>query len=99
MKTFTSFILGAVVGGLAIFTIAADSHHPTTLEYRAVGEDVAFKSASWYNLALTKLAKTSTNGWEFVSVQIVPKLWTGGGSTPEDWNAGTVFMIQRRPAQ
>lgn len=89
-----SFILGALIGGFAIFTIAADSQHSAAWEYRVVEEDVVCVAPAHYNLALAKLASTETNGWESVSAQIVPN-----PSAPSPCIPGQVFMVQRRAKQ
>jgi hypothetical protein len=66
----TSFILGAVLGGLAIFTIAAESQHPTVWDYRVIEQGIMFPSDKDDTEALARYTKT-TNGWEFVSVQML----------------------------
>ena len=88
----TSFILGAILGGVAIFTIAADSKRPTAWDYRVVEQDVGCVAVAHYTPALANLAKSATNGWEFVSVQIVPD-----GPKDSPCVPGQVFMVQRRP--
>jgi hypothetical protein len=66
----TSFILGAVLGGLAIFTIAADSQHPTVWNYRVIEQGILFPSDKDDTEALARYT-SATNGWEFVSAQIL----------------------------
>jgi hypothetical protein len=90
-KQIVGFILGTLFGGVLIFTLGADSQRATAWEYRVMEEDVACVASAHYNLALATLAKTETNGWEFVSVQIVPK-----PSEPSPCIPGTVFMVQKR---
>lgn len=62
-----SFICGAVLSGLAIFTIAADSRRPTNWEYKAEYEQVKGYQCT------TTLNEAATNGWELVTSQIIPK--------------------------
>ncbi len=62
-----SFILGAVLGALVIFTIAAESQRSTVWNYRVVEQKVP---AYLYEKTITD---TATNGWELVSSQIVLK--------------------------
>jgi hypothetical protein len=69
-KQISGFILGALFGGAAIFTIAADSHNPTAWDYKAVIEQLPYNQHDYYSQALNQAA---TNGWEIVSTQIVPK--------------------------
>jgi hypothetical protein len=62
-----SFILGAVFGGLVIFTIAAQSQRPNVWNYRVVEQKVP---AYLYEKTVNDAA---TNGWELVSSQIILK--------------------------
>jgi len=65
----TGFILGAVLGGVAIFTIAADNQHPIIWEYKVVADDLQY-NVPWAYSAL--INQTATNGWEVVSSQLFP---------------------------
>ena len=69
-KQITGFILGVLFGGVAIFTIAADSHRPAPWDYKAVIEQLPYNQHDFYSDALNQAA---TNGWEIVSSQVVPK--------------------------
>jgi hypothetical protein len=88
MKNLTSFVLGAVVGGIAIFTIAADSHHSIDWRYRVVEQDAKYATFGDYTEAI---AKSATNGWEFVSAQFIPN--------PGDVFAGAKVMIIQKQAK
>ena len=96
MKTFlkihpASFILGAVFAGVAVFAIGADSHHPTVWKYRVVEQDMRYTTYAEATEAIGR-AQAATNGWEFVSAQIIP--------TPGDVFAGAkMWIIQRQPEQ
>jgi hypothetical protein len=83
----TSFILGAVFGGVAIFTVAADSHHPTDWRYRVVEQDCRYFTYGDYTEAI---AKSATNDWEFVSAQIIPK------SSEDVFEGARVMIIQKQ---
>ena len=86
----TSFILGAVLGGLAIFTIAADSQHPTAWSYKVAYDSLEYYSPGCYEQVLTKVA---TNGWEVVSGQLIPP------SDPTALTGAHVYVILRHPKQ
>src|ERR1017187_3964548 len=92
----TSFILGAILGGLAIFTIAADNQHSTVWTYRVLERPGLFPSDADYTGNLTRYA-TSTNGWEFVSAQILADPITA----KEDGapRAYKMIIIQKKPIQ
>jgi hypothetical protein len=90
MKNSTSFILGVLVGGLAIFTIAADSHHSTDWRYRVVEQDAKYFTQ---NCGEDEIAKAATNGWEFVSAQIIPN--PPGGVM----DGARVMIIQKQPKE
>jgi hypothetical protein len=90
MKNLTSFVLGAVVGGASIFTIAADSHHSTDWRYRVVEQDAKYFAN---NCGTEEIAKTATNGWEFVSVQIIPN--PPGGVM----DGARVMITQKQPKE
>ncbi len=87
MKNLTSFVLGAIVGGIAIFTIAAESHHPTAWSYRVVEQDAKYATFGDYTEAI---AKSATNGWEFVSAQFIPN--PPGGT----FDGARVMIIQKQ---
>ena len=87
-KQISGFILGALFGGVVIFTIAADSSHPTVWEYKAVNEKVP-------SYLYTKtLNDATTNGWELVSSQIILK----EPETPS-LSDSVVFMVLKHPKQ
>jgi hypothetical protein len=88
MKNSTSFILGVFVGGFAIFTIAADSHHQTEWRYRVVEEDARYFT---HVCGTEEIARAATNGWEFVSAQIIPN--PPGGVM----DGARVMIIQKQP--
>lgn len=88
MKNSTSFILGVVVGSLAIFTIAAGSHHQTEWRYRVVEEDAKYFTK---DCGTEEIAKATTDGWEFVSAQIIPN--PPGGVM----DGAKVMIIQKQP--
>ena len=90
MKNSTSFILGALVGGFAIFTIAADSSHQTEWRYRVVEEDAKYFT---HNCGTEEIAQAATNGWEFVSAQIIPN--PPGGVM----DGARVMIIQKQPKE
>ena len=91
MKNSTSFILGAVAGGLTIFTIAADSHRPTTdWRYRVVEQSAKYSTFGDFTEAI---AKSATNGWEFVSAQFIPN--PPGGV----FDGARVMIIQKQPKE
>ena len=83
----SSFLLGAVLGGLAIFTIAADSQHPPHWQYQAVQGDLQY-NVPWAYSAL--LNQTATNGWELVSAQLFPP------ADPNDLKGAHAYMVLRR---
>ena len=62
-----SFILGAILGGVAIFTVAADKAQTTEWSYRAAYDGLEYDSPGYYEQYLNKVA---TNGWEVVSGQL-----------------------------
>jgi hypothetical protein len=85
-----SFILGAVFGGLAIFTMGADTHRPTDWNYRVVEEDIKYFQKDYCADVINKAA---TNSWEFVSAQIIP-------NPPGDiFDGAKVIIIQRQAKQ
>ena len=88
MKNSTSFTLGAIVGGLAIFTIAAASQHQTEWRYRVVEEDAKYFTK---DCGTEEIARAATNGWEFVSAQIIPN--PPGGVM----DGARVMVIQKQP--
>ena len=90
MKNITSFILGVAIGGIAIFTIAADSHHSTDWRYRVVEQSAKYSTFGDFTEAITKSA---TNGWEFVSAQFIPN--PPGGV----FDGARVMIIQKQPKQ
>ena len=90
MKNLTSFVLGAVVGGIAIFTIASDSHHSTDWRYRVVEQDAKYFTST---CGTEEIAKAATNGWEFVSAQIIPN--PPGGVM----DGARVMIIQKQPKE
>jgi hypothetical protein len=95
MKNFikinsTSFILGAVLGGLAIFTVAADSHHANTWEYKVVADDLPY-NVPWAYSALINQA--ATNGWEVVSSQLFPP------TDPSGLKGARAFVVLKHPKQ
>ena len=69
-KQITAFILGSVIGSLAIFAIGADSKHPEAWDYKVIIGDLKYDQQDYYTDALKQVA---TNGWEIVSTQAVPK--------------------------
>ena len=75
----TSFILGAILGGVAIFTIAADSQRPTAWDYKVVYDGLKYNNYAVYTDLLNQ---TATNGWEVVSAQLIPRPDFPG---PEAW--------------
>lgn len=81
--------MGAVLGGVAIFTVAADNHPPTVWEYNATYEQIP---AYLYTKTLNK---TTTNGWELVSSQIIPKS-PGAALSTDDV---VLYMVLRHPKQ
>jgi hypothetical protein len=83
-----SFILGAVFGGVAIFTMAASGQHTAGWRYRVVEQDAKYSESGSYTEAI---AKSATNGWEFVSAQFMPK--------PGDVFAGASVMIIQKQAK
>ena len=86
----TSFILGAVLGGLAIFTIAADSQRPTVWDYKVTYDSLKYCTSGDYQQVLNKVA---TNGWEVVSGQLIP------ASDPTDLTGAHVYVVLRHPKQ
>ena len=96
MKTFlkihpASFILGAVIAGVAVFAMGADSHHPTAWTYRVVEQDMKYTTYAEATQAIGR-AQAATDNWEFVSAQIIPN--------PGDIFTGAKMMIiERQPAQ
>src|SRR5262249_40207758 len=52
----TSFILGAVLGGLVIFTTAADSPNPTAWSYHVEYDALILNSPAHYSQYLNKVA-------------------------------------------
>jgi len=86
----TSFILGAVFGGLAIFTVAAGNQHPTDYRYRVVEQDAKYFTST---CGTEEIAKAATNGWEFVSAQIIPN--PPGGVM----DGARVMIIQKQPKE
>jgi hypothetical protein len=85
-----SFILGAVLGGLGIFTIAADSQHPITWEYKVVGDDLQYNVPWAYSAYINQ---TATNGWEVVSSQLFPP------ADPNALKGARAFVVLRHPKQ
>ena len=83
-----SFVLGAVFGGVAIFTIAADSHQPPAWRYRVVEQDAKYFT---HDCGTEEIARAATNGWEFVSAQIIPN--PPGGVM----DGARVMIIQKQP--
>jgi hypothetical protein len=77
MKNFikinpTSFILGAVLGGLIIFTIGADSQHTPAWNYIAIEKKLSVKPPFLdYTGALNQTA-AENKGSEIVSSQFFP---------------------------
>lgn len=92
----TSFILGAVLGGLTIFTTAAESPNPTVWSYKVEYDALIFDSPGHYSQFLNKVA---TNGWEIVSTQFVPP--TGvkdtSGAPFGDESKAHVYVVLRHP--
>lgn len=86
----TSFILGAVFGGLVIFTVAADNHHHTDWRYRVVEQDAKYFT---HDCGTEEIARAATNGWEFVSAQIIPN--PPGGVM----DGARVMIIQKQPKE
>ena len=82
-----SLVFGAILGGFAIFTIAADSRPSTTWEFNAVQQQIP---AYLYKKTLNE---TATNGWELVGSQIIPKSPGAALSTDEV----IVYMVLRHP--
>jgi hypothetical protein len=64
-----SFILGAAIGGLAVFTIAAEKQRPATWDYKVVRDDLKYNVPDFYSELVNQNA---TNGWEVVSSQLFP---------------------------
>lgn len=66
-----SFILGVIVGGLAIFTVGADfsgdKSQTVGWSYRVAYDGLQYDSPGYYEQYLNKVA---TNGWEVVSGQL-----------------------------
>jgi hypothetical protein len=85
----TSFILGAVFGGLAVFTVAV-GHRPTHWRYRVVEQDAKYFH---HECGTEEIAKAATNGWEFVSAQIIPN--PPGGVM----DGARVMIIQKQPKE
>lgn len=95
MKNFikinpTSFILGAVFGGFAIFTVAADGQHHMDYRYRVVEQGAKYFTST---CGTEEIAKAATNGWEFVSAQIIPN--PPGGV----FDGAKVMIIQKQPKE
>jgi hypothetical protein len=82
-----SLIIGALLGGLAIFTIAADSRRSTAWEYNTVYQQIP---AYLYTKTINE---TATNGWELVGSQIIPKAAVAALSTDDV----VVYMVLRHP--
>ncbi len=85
-----SFILGAIFGGLAIFTVGADSHQSTAWNYRVVEEDTKYFQK---DSCADAIASAATNNWDFVSAQIIPN--PPGGV----FDGARIMIIQRQPKQ
>jgi hypothetical protein len=95
MKNFlrinaTSFVLGAVFGGAAIFTIAADNRQPAAWRYRVVEQDAKYFT---HDCGTEEIAKATTNGWDFVSAQIIPN--PPGGVM----DGARIMIIQKQPLE
>ena len=64
-----SFILGAAIGGLAVFTIAAGAQRPAAWDYKVVSDRLKYNVPDFYSELVNQNA---TNGWEPVSSQLIP---------------------------
>lgn len=85
----TSFALGVIFGGVAIFTIAADNNHQSPAwRYRVVEQDAKYFTS---NCGTAEIAQAATNGWEFVSAQIIPN--PPGGVM----DGARVMIVQKQP--
>jgi hypothetical protein len=80
----------AVLGGLVIFTIAADSQHSITWEYKVVDGDLQYNVPWAYS---TLINQTATNGWEVVSSQLFPP------ADPNALNGAHAYVVLRRSKQ
>ena len=85
-----SFILGAILGGLAIFTIAADSQRSSVWDYKVAYDSLQYNSYGYYEQVLNKVA---TNGWEVVSAQLIPP------SDPAALTGAHVYVVLRHSKQ
>ena len=86
----TSFILGAVAGGLALFTIAADSQRPSNWEYKVVAGDLQYNTPWAYSAFINQAA---SNGWDVVGSQLFRP------ADPSDLNGAHAFVVLRHPKQ
>ena len=68
----TSFILGAVLGGLAVFTIAADSQHPPVWNYMVVEKTTSMKPPFLDYAGALNQAAVENKGWDIVGSQFIP---------------------------
>jgi hypothetical protein len=91
-KQINGFILGMLLGGAIIFTIAADNRHPATWDYKVMDEELKYNQHDYYSEALNQAA---TNGWEIVSSQIVPKSSDVMSST----ESVRLYIVLRHPKQ
>jgi hypothetical protein len=94
-KQIAGFILGMLLGGVIIFTVASDDQHPRTWDYKVVITDLKYNVYTCYTDALKQAA---TNGWEVVSSQVVPNS-SEIVSTENSTASVGLYIVLRRPEQ
>jgi hypothetical protein len=89
-KQIVGFILGTLFGGVIIFTIGADSQHPTAWDYKVVYDSMQYTAPGFCEDVIKKVA---TNGWEVVSAQVIPP------TDPTALVGAHVYVVLKHPKQ
>lgn len=95
-KQISSFIIGALFGGILIFTMAADSRHPAAWDYKVVYEALKYNQYQSYSDALNEAA---TNGWEVVSSQVFPNSFPNSPGEIAGTERVGLCIVLRHPKQ
>lgn len=88
-----SFIFGAILGGITVFTIAADSQHPAVWNYRVVEKTTSFKPPFLDYAGALNQAVAENRGWDIVGSQFMPD--NTHGAFPEN----TIKIVLRQPGK
>lgn len=86
-----SFILGAIVGGITIFTIAADSQHPAVWNYKVVEKTTSYKPPFLDYAGALNQAVVENNGWDIVGSQFIPD------NTRDAFKENIIKIVLRQP--